>query len=95
MNNAKHTPGPWTCDGGRYLPIIAIVDGKPAQIGRAESCGQIGDEEVEANGALIAAAPDLLKALKTVVRQMEGRHPVGHDAFLAARRAIAKAEPAD
>lgn len=34
----------------------------------------------------------LFLALRTVVRQMEGGHPVGHDAFLAARRAIRAAE---
>jgi hypothetical protein len=64
----KHTPGPWKVGGGRYLPITAKVKGKSAQIGRAESFGQISDEECEANGRLIAAAPELLHQLKDLVR---------------------------
>jgi hypothetical protein len=37
---------------------------------------------------------DVCKALRTVVRQMEGGYPVGHDAFLAARRAVRKLDAA-
>jgi hypothetical protein len=50
-------------------------------------------EHHSAKARLRDAAPELLGALKTIVRQMEGGHPVGHDAFLAARRAISNAEP--
>ena len=35
-----------------------------------------------------AAHHDVVAALQTVVRQIEGGHPVGNDAFLAARRAL-------
>jgi hypothetical protein len=42
----------------------------------------------EANAALISAAPDLLAALKEVVRISDRKH----DAWDAARAAIAKAE---
>lgn len=91
-----HTPGPWRATGGRYIPIVANVNGKDAQIGRAESFGQISDEECEANGALIAAAPDLLKACQQA--EYAFRVPAGTRIgceFLALtmlREAIAKAE---
>jgi hypothetical protein len=68
----NHTPGPWKVGGGRYLPITAMVKGKSAQIGRAESFGQISDEECEANARLIAAAPELLKALEEAHNELIG-----------------------
>lgn len=72
MSEVKHTPGPWTCGGGAYLPIDANTSHGPAQIGRAESFGHISDEEVEANGRLMAAAPDLLTALKACLAYIPG-----------------------
>lgn len=68
---SAHTPGPWRASWGRYLPILAIINGKDAQIGRAESFGQISDAECEANASLIAAAPDLLAALKAATEHMD------------------------
>ena len=71
----SYTPGPWKVGGGRYLPICAMVNGKWAQIGRAESFGQISDEECECNGRLIAAAPELLKLLcRYVANEQPGRY---------------------
>ena len=69
-----HTPGPWTVTGpGPYDPEsrvaltveqdsptrrqVALVGNAPATMTR---------EEAEANARLIAAAPDLLKALQTL-----------------------------
>lgn len=81
----KWTPGPWTCEGGRYLPIVATHHGKPIQIGRAEGCGdRLSNDEVEANGALIAAAPDLYAALAKYVEHFG-------DPLKVARPALAKA----
>jgi hypothetical protein len=58
---SKHTPGPWRTSGGRYIGISAKINGVWRQIGRAEECGHlIPDEVVEANGCLMAAAPELL-----------------------------------
>jgi len=88
-----HTPGPWeiirTKDGKVFISSTSARRGICEVTDWKDSPWQ---EETDANSRLIAAAPDLLKALKTVVRQMEGRHPVGHDAFLAAQRAVIKAE---
>lgn len=38
MSANKRTPGPYSITGGSYLGIIAIVNGKRTQIGRAEGC---------------------------------------------------------
>ena len=84
MENA-HTPGPWHRNikpASRYNTVFAgrnthvarlVVDSLPA-------------EEIEANCNLIAAAPELLEALKDIV---EHSHDLG--AVECAQAAIAKA----
>lgn len=59
--NAKHTPGPWIVnyDG---LNIDTKQDGGIEQVARVSRT----NEEREANARLIAAAPDLLDALKEI-----------------------------
>lgn len=88
----KHTKGPWrigncpSYDGytGKPYRNIWAGDGDAAQvIARAIDYG-----DVDANAALVAAAPDLLEALKGVLRVAD-RKTVEFD---AARAAIAKAE---
>ena len=97
----KHTPGPWhyfeTLDGrcrvkplnGKY--IVAECSAMEPQC-----------EEQRANARLMAAGPDLLEALKGLLRWMP-IYPAAADAFVggreahqaaidAARAAIAKAE---
>lgn len=62
---SNHTPGPWTVKASRYVQRQAIVAG--ASCGHdliAEVMGSNGENE--ANARLIAAAPDLLAALKGV-----------------------------
>lgn len=63
--------GPYACDGGQYVAIVAIVDGKPTQIGRAESFGQISDETVEALAKLFAL---VRTALPEVIRELIARN---------------------
>jgi hypothetical protein len=49
-----------------------MIDGVSRQIGRAEECGHlIPYEGVEANGRLMAAAPEMLAAL-VYVEQFDG-----------------------
>jgi len=88
----KHTPGPWE---------VAYQDKNGQAVVKAEhievatcwhhSVGAI-EEEMHANACLIAAAPDLLKALKVALRQNE------HDMMMTGEEcrqcwaAIAKAE---
>jgi len=95
MDN-KHTPGPWRiCPADDYVPERFNVIGN----------GPYGDvmlaEEIDIHDArLIAAAPDLLDALKALTENPRPADETGNygkkyqrysDAFDAARSAIAKA----
>ena len=73
MNEAKHTPGPWENEHTQYDERISFDELRPSWVNiiRASnviiaetSHRDISLEEQEANAALIAAAPDLLEALK-------------------------------
>jgi hypothetical protein len=89
---SKHTPGPWIYKGfvtdsdfsgwRVYLPTryrrVITVEGTSAG-------------EADANARLVAAAPELLAALKGVLRVADRKT----DEFDAARAAIAKAEGAE
>lgn len=83
--SAKHTPGPWkrtgalTVRGGALGRLIAKVDGG----------GSINSEEIYANTRLIAAAPDMLEALKNLEND-DGNMPPS--AWALVQQAIAKAE---
>lgn len=88
MSEVKHTPGPWE---------LGYLDHAGQRVVRQEhievctcwhhSVGSI-EREMEANARLIAAAPELLEALKLVVTRCG---PKSRDGALA-RAAIAKAE---
>ena len=74
MSSAKHTPGPWKTsraklpsDGAYDYAIGADFGGQTLAI--AEAFGRVDDNiylypDAEANAHLIAAAPDMLEALK-------------------------------
>jgi hypothetical protein len=109
---SEHTPGPWTVtnadhigdpkeDDFSYLPPYWFID---AGKGYAEDGFHIAAFMKEANARLIAAAPELLEALKL---NMEGAHcqaplfaspnyqggkPCGKCVVCMALAAIAKAE---
>ncbi len=54
MTQPKHTPGPWSYEGGMIKgPGTTIVD----------LHGAMGGDDTEADARLIAAAPDLLATL--------------------------------
>jgi hypothetical protein len=82
----SYTPGPWKCSGGG---AITGPDGE--YIASVQTL-----LDMRANARLIAAAPDLLEALK-VIAAIEDRFNGGdwdeiEDARKIARAAIAKAE---
>jgi|KBSMisStaDraftv2_1062788.scaffolds.fasta_scaffold514951_3 hypothetical protein len=96
---SKHTPGPWTTKRGDHGGYSVESNGRltyPASKAictvrpyprTAEAHG-----EAEATARLIAAAPDLLKALLTIAKiASEGRES-DIDIESIARAAIAKAE---
>lgn len=89
--SAKYTPGPWSVDGKSIIGPKAtyILQDFGAYEGVSWiDYGNVTPEECEANKALVAAAPDLLAALKLVVTRCG---PHAHDGAVA-RAAIDKAE---
>jgi hypothetical protein len=90
----SHTPGPWVLDGDDIIERTGFLGGvyvAHKDSGRVAeafvNCRVTTDDECRANARLIAAAPDLLNALKTLASVAESR---GIPAD-AARAAIAKA----
>ena len=90
----QHTPGPWVADkvtprildGDPYWRV-GVVDGTCLYVG-------CGDEHDEADAHLIAAAPELLAALRDLEAMAERYRQPGApipDAQKKARAAIAKA----
>lgn len=59
-----HTPGPWHVEGNTVVSTAAI---RVAVIDTPRIHAAVTDEDSEANGRLIAAAPDLLAALEAIV----------------------------
>ena len=87
-----HTPGPWTCDvtdfgGANTNSFYVLIDANSHSVARVLTHSR----PYEANAALIAAAPDMLAALKDLVRASDG-HPDSLAARRYARNVIAKAE---
>lgn len=83
MSKPSHTPGPWSYSFESVDPEWAVVSMK----GGLVVANVNADHRQEANARLIAAAPDLLAALKALDES-------GHTqaTWQAALRAIAKAE---
>ena len=94
--SAKHTPGPWKAhriEKGPGLPYTPVAAKTLLAKVYSEAFGDF--EQSEANARLIAAAPDLLEALRALhsacVKDgwpVYGAHPAAMNAALAA---IAKA----
>lgn len=66
MSEAKHTPGPWAREG---LRVYVHNRGTIAECPLPQSGGVF---EVSSNARLIAAAPDMLAALKEMVDEADG-----------------------
>lgn len=107
----SHTPGPWEAwseegetKSGRFLHSICRTDVRAAGYGEetfhecvAEARGVTGAQARD-NAVLIAAAPELLEALREMVKDVAivcDKHGMAHPAnLLRAKAAIAKAEGA-
>lgn len=92
---ASHTPGPWSLDD-QDAPLV-VIDKENAYVADCGVSIFIPPAEKIANAHLVAAAPALLAALETLVKEA-GRDPKdldpdisGHRPLLAAFAAIAKA----
>lgn len=93
-----HTPGPWqVMPPERAIHDWVIADQEGGSLAECSPAGPwVARAEADANAALIAAAPDLLAALKLLVADVadyEAWQRPCH-ALDVARAAIAKAEAA-
>lgn len=95
---SKHTPGPWTFDddAGIYADGVAIAqvygpDDFACFSPNTEDEQKQAETNCEANGHLIAAAPDLLEACRRIVDETVNTPP-SLGAIECCRVAIQKAE---
>lgn len=91
---SKHTPGPWAVVEfkkivSRNPSVVAGGVGHYEHVATVES--QPETEIEDANAFLLAAAPDLLAALKQIIREDNESGEVSDDAILSAVQAVAKA----
>jgi len=86
--STQHTPGPWW-HSGLEVGTVPMMMVKVAKVSGANH------QEAQANARLIAAAPDLLEALKDALLHVGNQGDVGVDEWIACERkalaAIAKA----
>ncbi len=104
MTEVKHTPGPWrlkttgnygntiearTGDDASGYPRFSVVCTYQSALPRGNYTFDFEDENAQANGNLIAAAPDLLQMLKVAQfwLDIDGRYDMQ-----GINAAIAKAE---
>lgn len=90
MSGAKHTPGPWGYDGA--FDVVMQDD-----VGAWIACvnfEHVDEEQAVADARLIAAAPDMLAALKAADAHFTGTFSEGGTDHQRIRAAIAKAEDA-
>lgn len=92
MGDQAHTPGPWV--RSRHGQLFG-ANGRQVEVWDAGIAWASRSPETEANARLIAAAPELLEALQTLVYNIEQAWPgLSHLApLVAARAAISKASP--
>lgn len=88
---SAHTPGLWKICNVPGRDALAVYDNQANEYIATVWHSERDPKEGAANARLIAAAPDLLAALKEVVRLSDRQH----DAWDAARAAIAKATTGD
>lgn len=88
MKERKHTPGPWEAFGGHVLEHSRRI-----RICQCDELPGQSDMELNANAALIAAAPELLAALESLSEFADNHTPLHSGALVwtEARSAIAKA----
>lgn len=104
---STHTPGPWKFySGGAGKPSVWMADdaGSICTLSTRRPNKQLGrpgrtQEQAIADARLIAAAPDLLDALRLLLKEMELSGNAGSKDYgwplviTTARAAIAKAQP--
>lgn len=88
QDHGKHTPGPWIDE--MELPVATRQVAAFSGDGNRTLCVRIQSFNLEADARLIAAAPDMLEALKQAEQQIDyGQIDAAHRIIIAA---IAKAD---
>ena len=96
MSAEKHTPGPWLIQGNTVYALMhhgwrkgveMFKNRFSVQFSFDSSCSK---EEIESTKQLIAAAPDLLNALQSIIDDIDSEFGTDCD-YNKARAAIAKA----
>lgn len=84
MTNSKHTPGPWTMTGNSWqCTTVYDSDGNRVCLLDLEDWGVTEDNQVDLEreqervALLIAAAPELLEALKLILEHCNNNVEVG------------------
>lgn len=92
----SYTPGPWPIDSDKHRQPVGFYGGEEGyhaiDVGDCRITGFMGDD----NARLIAAAPELLEALKLLLADLNGYEAWERPchAVDVAKSAIAKASPA-
>ena len=93
---AQYTPGPWTIEGSSRRQIVTVhcIVAITLHISN-DPGGPESQDEAEANARLIAAAPELLEALRQLLMWCDAPGVAVKPGYVAdcARAAIAKAAP--
>jgi hypothetical protein len=64
----QHTPGPWLVDFGETTSVRLSDGSRVASVAHLRLYSRAAASEVAANAHLIAAAPDMLEALKVAAK---------------------------
>jgi hypothetical protein len=97
----QHTPGPWSYGGHGYAGREVVgPNGLTAICVMSKADSTAGHRDINANARLIAAAPELLEALRdlarvAIINSGKGQDMEGYAAFDRARAVIAKATGED
>ena len=73
MSATKHTSGPWTIECGKNYSNEIVGKSKTGKdwVLARTTAAKVGRDQDDANARLIAAAPDLLEALKAMVDKFD------------------------
>ena len=90
---SAHTPGPWAIEPDDNEQLNIYAEERAFWVALLpHQCVRSIEEQQKINARLIAAAPDLLAALRDAEVLIDSRSPMAEDVFQKTRAAIAKAE---
>ena len=97
MSTPKHTPGPWVKDfhgsRGHIKSVAPHPKGFTPTVCRYDTCAKsLTPDEIEANGELLAAAPELAECLRDIIAPTLTAYPnIQNYAYTPMQKKIARA----